>query len=115
MTTVDIIRDNKSIKKPELFSKNTFKLFATKILVFRAGEFTRFHTGIEITITENTDKFYCSLDRDFTEAVPGKNRIYLGLLNKSFIKDFQISKNDIIGFICFETKQNLTFNHAAPK
>ena len=84
MTTVEIIRDSKSIKKPELFSKNTLKLFAPKKLIFKAAEYTRIDTGIEINIPKNTDAFYCSLDRHFTEAAEAKNRIYLRLLNKSF-------------------------------
>ena len=68
MTTVEIIRDSKTIKKPELFPKNTLKLFAPKKLIFKAAEYTRIDAGVEINIPKNTDAFYCSLVRDFKEA-----------------------------------------------
>ena len=112
---VEIIGDSKSIKKTELFSKNTLKLFAPKKLIFEAPKYTRIDTDLEVNIPKNTNAFYCSLDRDFTKIDEEKHRIYLGLLNKLFIKDFCLKKGELIGFICFETKQNLTFNHATKK
>ena len=113
MRTVEIITDSKSIKKPELFSKNTLHLFAPKKIIFKAVEYTRIDTCIETNIPKNTGASYCSLNRDFTQADKGKSRIYLGLLNKSFIKDFCAKKEEFIGFICSKTKTKKTFNHAA--
>ena len=115
MKVVEIIRDINSISEPELFSKNVLKLFAPKKLIFKSAEYTRIDTGLEVNIPKNTNAFYCSLDKDFTEVDEGKHRIYLGLSSKSLIKDFCVKKGELIGFISFEAKQNLTFNHAAKK
>ena len=73
---------------------------------FKAAEYTRIDTDLEVNIPKNTDAFYCSLDRDFKEATEGKNRVYLSLLNKSLIKEFCMKKGELIGFICYKTKQN---------
>ena len=48
MSTFQVVRDSRAIKKPELFSSNVLKIFAPKTLKFKQAEYTRHDTGIVV-------------------------------------------------------------------
>ena len=48
MSTFEIGRDKRAIKKPELLSDNVLKIFAPRKLKLRQAEYTEYNTGIVV-------------------------------------------------------------------
>ena len=55
MLTVEIRRDNRAIKKPELFAGNISKVFVPKNFKFQPAEHTEYDTGIVVNLPKNVN------------------------------------------------------------
>ena len=105
MSTFEIIRDSKSIKKPQFLLNNALKIFARKKLKFKSAEYTEHDSRIVVNCPDNITAYYCSLNTEFKKLEPGKTRIYLRLLNPSFKDTLTVEKQGMIRFIFFDPKQ----------
>ena len=86
MLTVEIKRDDRVIKKPELFEGNTLKIFAPKNLKFQPAEYTEYDRGIVVNLPKNVK----SINKQLIKINAGNKRIYLELLSSSFTKEFTV-------------------------
>ena len=94
MLAVEIRRDSRAIKKLEVFAGNILKIFVPKNLKIQLAEYTEYDTGIVVNLPKNVNvnRYYCSIDKQFIKINSGNKRIYLGLLNSSFTKEFIVKK-----------------------
>ena len=65
MSTFEIIRDSKSIKKPQFLLNNALKIFAGKKLKFKSAEYTEHDSTIVVNCPDNITAYYCSLNTEF--------------------------------------------------
>ena len=92
MSTFEVVRDSRAIKKLELFSANVLKIFGSKNLKFKQTEYTERDTGIIVNLPDNINAYYCSTDKNFKKLNAGKTIIYLGLVNLAFTDELIIQK-----------------------
>ena len=65
MSTFEVVREGRAIKKPELFSDNVLKMFAPRTLKFKLAGYTEFDTGIIVNLPTNINRYYISVDIKF--------------------------------------------------
>ena len=69
--------------------------------------------GVVVSLPENSQGYLTSKFRtDEIEQIScKKQRLWIGILNKSLTEDIEIKKNSVLGFFVLKTKANIEIKH----
>ena len=99
---VRIISEKYNLKKPQKNKKNIFTLLYSlkKAIIEKAGTLS-IDTELLIKLPENSSAFVATKfeGQEFLKIGPTstKKRLWITLLNKSYLNKYQINKGDVIG------------------
>ena len=114
-STIVFKRGSKNVKKPLHLRSGVFLFYAPRKIRISSMRFERSDTDITVILPENSQGYFTSKFRmDKIEEVCGnKQRIWIGILNKSFTENIEIKKNRPFGFFVLEAKRNINIKHEA--
>ena len=114
-STIVFKRDIKNVKKPLHLKNGVFLFYAPKKIKISSMQFERFDTEITVILLENSREYFTSKFRtdEIEEACGNKQRIWIGILNKSLTEKIEIKKNRPSGFFVLETKGSINIKHEA--
>ena len=102
-------RDSKSIEKPLFLKDGVFLIYAPRKLKFPRAEFTKYDTEVTVTLPRDSQGFFGSKYKDEIEQFLSIiERLWIGILNKSFFKDIVIGKGQVLGFFVLKTDKRFT-------
>ena len=97
---VRIISEKYNLKKPQNNEKNIFTLYSLKKAIEKADTLS-IDTELLIKLPENSSAFVATKfeGQEFLKIGPTstKKRLWITLLNKSYLNKYQINKGDVIG------------------
>ena len=108
--TIRIFSEKIKIIDSQRFEKNIFSIFARKSLVIETAETEKIDTELLVELPENysaylTTKFENQNIKEFIG--PCKKRLWIEILNSSFLNKLNIKKGDLIGYLLFEPDKNV--------
>ena len=102
---VRIISEKNNLKKPKKNEKNIFTLYSPKKEIIKKADTISIDTEISIKLPENSSAFFVTKFED-QEMIkingPAKKRLWITLLNESYLNNYQIKKGDQIGYLIIE-------------
>ena len=103
---VRIISEKNNLKKPQKNEKNIFTLYSPKKeIIKKASDTISIDTEISIKLPENSSAYLVTKFED-QEIIkingPAKKRLWITLLNESYLNNYQIKKGDKIGYLIIE-------------
>ena len=107
-STIIFKRDNKNVKKPLHLKKwSVFIFYAARNLKIPSMQFERCNTEITLTLPKNSCGYFTSKFKQMKiEQVCGnKQRICIGILNRSLTEEVVIKKKISIHIFCFRNKR----------
>ena len=108
-------RDHPNVKKPKHLRKNVFILYLSRAVTVEQATCSKIDTNIGLN-WYNSNGFVTSKFRgdEIFEVVVETQRLWIEILNKSYIEHIQIKKGSPLGFIVIEP-DNLDFKHETTK
>ena len=108
--TIKILSDKIKMIDPQRFQKNIFSIFAQKSLVIETADIEKINTELLVDLPENysaylTTKFKNQAIKEFIG--PCKKRLWIEILNSSYLNKLNIKKGDLIGCLLFEPNENV--------
>ena len=108
--TIKILSDKIKMIDPQRFQKNIFSIFAQKSLVIETADIEKINTELLVDLPENysaylTTKFKNQTIKEFIG--PCKKRLWIEILNSSYLNKLNIKKGDLIGCLLFEPNENV--------
>ena len=102
--TIKILSDKIKMIDPQRFQKNIFSIFAQKSLVIETADIEKINTELLVDLPENysaylTTKFKNQTIKEFIG--PCKKRLWIEILNSSYLNKLNIKKGDLIGCLLF--------------
>ena len=98
---VRIISEKYNLKKPQKNEKNIFTLYSPKKAIIEKADTLSIDTELLIKLPENSSAFVATKfeGQEFLKIGPTstKKRLWITLLNKSYLNKYQINKGDVIG------------------
>ena len=102
---VKIISEKNNLKKPKKNEKTIFTLYSPKKEIIKKADTISIDTEISIKLPENSSAFLVTKFED-QEIIkvngPAKKRLWITLLNESYLNSYQIKKGDEIGYLIIE-------------
>ena len=104
------------MKKPKHLRKNIFILYSARAVTVEQATCSKIDTNITLILPKNSNGFVTSKFREeeIFEVVVETQRLWIEILNKSYIEHIQIKKCPPLGFIVIEP-DNLDFKHETKK
>ena len=102
---VRIISEKNNLKKPKKNEKNIFTLYSPKKEIIKKADTISIDTEISIKLPENSSAFLVTKfeDQEIIKIIgPAKKRLWITLLNESYLNNYQIKKGDEIGYLIIE-------------
>ena len=102
---IKIIPNKFNLIKPKKYEKNIFTIFAQRKLVIEKTDTETTDTELTIELPENCIVFLATKfeGQDIQKSIgPCRKRLWLTILNQSYIEKYQIDKGDLIGYLLFE-------------
>ena len=103
---VRIISEKNNLKKPQKNEKNIFTLYSPKKeIIKKASDTISIDTEISIKLPENSSAYLVTKfgDQEIIKINgPAKKRLWITLLNESYLNNYQIKKGDKIGYLIIE-------------
>ena len=108
--TIKILSDKIKMIDPQRFQKNIFSIFAQKSLVIETADIEKINTELLVDLPENysaylTTKFENQTIKEFIG--PCKKRLWIEILNSSYLNKLNIKKGDLMGCLLFEPNENV--------
>ena len=108
--TIRIFSDKMKIIDPQR-KKNIFSIFAKISLVTETADTEKIDTELLVELPENysaylTTKFKNQNIKEFIGPCK-KKRLWIEVLNSSFLNKLNIKKGDLIGYLLFESDKNI--------
>ena len=108
--TIKILSDKIKMIDPQRFQKNIFSIFAQKSLVIETADIEKINTELLVDLPENysaylTTKFENQTIKEFIG--PCKKRLWIEILNSSYLSKLNIKKGDLMGCLLFEPNENV--------
>ena len=102
-----IISEKRSLKKPKKKQKNIFTIYSPKKAIIEKSDMLLIDTEISIKLPERLTAFLATkFDGQEILKIIGpthaKKRLWITLLNKSYLSKYQIDKGDVIGYLIIE-------------
>ena len=102
-----LISKNCKLKQLKKNKKNIFTIFSLKKETIEEGDTAIFDTEILIKLPENTNAFLATKfeGQEIQKIIGptnGKKRLWISLLNESYLTNYQIKKGDVIGYLIIE-------------
>ena len=98
---VKTISEKYSLKKPQKNEKNIFTLYSPKKAIIEKADTLSIDTELLIKLPENSSAFVATKfeGQELLKIGPtsNKKRLWITLLNKSYLNKYQINKGDVIG------------------
>ena len=102
---VRIISEKNNLKKPKRNEKNIFTICSPKIETIKKADTLSIDTELSIKLPENSTAFLATKFKD-QEIIkltgPSKKRLWITLVNESYLNNCQIKKGDDIGYLVIE-------------
>ena len=102
---VKIISEKNNLKKPKKNEKTIFTLYSPKKEIIKKADTISIDTEISIKLPENSSAFLVTKfeDQEIIKIIgPAKKRLWITLLNESYLNNYQIKKGDEIGYLIIE-------------
>ena len=101
---VRIISEKNNFKKPKKNEKNIFTLYSPKKEIIKKADTISIDTEISIKLPENSSAFLVKFEDQEIIKInsPAKKRLWITLLNGSYLNNYQIKKGDKIGYLIIE-------------
>ena len=99
------ISEKNNLKKPKKNEKNIFTLYPPKKEIIKKADTISIDTEISIKLPENSSAFLVTKfeDQEIIKIIgPAKKRLWITLLNESYLNNYQIKKGDEIGYLIIE-------------
>ena len=105
MNLLELLQKKNNLKKPKKNEKNIFTLYSPEKEIIKKADTISIDTEISIKLTENSSAFLVTKFED-QEIIkinsPAKKRLWITLLNGSYLNNYQIKKGDKIGYLIIE-------------
>ena len=101
---IKLISNKFNLIKPKMYEKNIFTIIAQRKLVIEKADTETIDTELTIELPENCTVFLATeFERqDIQKFIgPCRKRLWLFILNQSYIENYQINKGDLIGYLLF--------------
>ena len=104
---VRIISENFNLKKPKKNEKNIFTIYSPKKGTIEKADTLTIDTELSIKLTENSTAFVATKFEGLEiQKIIGPNSckkiLWITLLNESYFSEYQINKEDVIGYLVIE-------------
>ena len=108
MGFISIIVENSRTKKPNKCEKNIFVIYSPKKEIIDEADTYLIDTEISIKLPENTEVYLLTKfeGQEIIKVIGltnGKKRLWINLLNESYLNKYYINKHDVIGYLVFES------------
>lgn len=108
MGFISIIVENSRTKKPKKCEKNIFVIYSPKKEIIDEADTYLIDTEISIKLPENTEVYLLTKfeGQEIIKVIGltnGKKRLWINLLNESYLNKYYINKHDVIGYLVFES------------
>ena len=102
---LELFQKKNNLKKPKKNEKNIFTSYSPKKEIIKKADTISIDTEISIKLPENSSAFLVTKFED-QEIIkvngPAKKRLWITLLNESYLNSYQIKKGDEIGYLIIE-------------
>ena len=104
---VKTISEKYSLKKPQKNEKNIFTLYSPKKAIIEKADTLSIDTELLIKLPENSSAFVATKfeGQEILKIIgptSTKKRLWITLLNESYLNKCQINKGDVIGYLIIE-------------
>ena len=102
---VRIISEKNNLKKPKRNEKNIFTIYSPKKETIKKADTLSIDTELSIKLPENSTAFLATKfeDQEIIKLTgPSKKRLWITLVNESYLNNCQIKKGDDIGYLVTE-------------
>ena len=101
---VRIISEKYNLKKPQKNEKNIFTLYSPKKAIIEKADTLSIDTELSIKLPENSSAFVATKfeGQEILKIIgltSTKKRLWITLLNESYLNKYRINKGDVIGYI----------------
>lgn len=108
MGFISIIVENSRTKKSKKCEKNIFVIYSPKKEIIDEADTYLIDTEISIKLPENTEVYLLTKfeEQEIIKVIGltnGKKRLWINLLNESYLNKYYINKHDVIGYLVFES------------
>ena len=98
---------NLNLKKPKKNDKNIFTIYSPKKVIIEEADTLLIDTKISIKLPENSTEFLATKfeGQEILKIIGPthtKKRLWITLLNESYLRKYQIDKGDVIGYLIIE-------------
>ena len=111
-----IKKNSSAIKNPKHMKRNVFIIYSPRHIKIEPASFKRIDTEIDVFLFENSRGLIIpKFNGDKLKKVSdGQHRLWIKILNRSFVDSIVITKNKPFGFLVIEP-ENLNFKHVPAK
>ena len=107
MSFASIISEKHNLKKPKKNEKNIFTIYSPKKAITEKADTLLIDTKISIKLPENltaflTTKFEGQEILKIIGPTHAKKRLWITLLNESYLRKYQIDKGDVIRYLIID-------------
>ena len=104
------------IKKPKHLKKNVFIVYSPRPVKIEPATSTKIDTEIVVLLPKNSKGLITSVFREdeINKFNSEQQRLWVGILNKSYEETLEIKKNNSLGFVVIEP-EHLIFKHETTK
>ena len=104
---VRIISEKYNLKKPQKNEKNIFTLYSPKKAIIEKADTLSIDTELSIKLPKNSSAFVVTKfeGQEILKIIgptSTKKRLWITLLNESYLNKYQINKGDVIGYLIIE-------------
>ena len=117
---VRIISEKFNLKKPQKNEKNVFTIYLPKKATIENADTLSLDTELLIKLPENSSAFVATKfeGQEILKIIGStstKKRLWITLLNESYLQKYQINKGDVIGYLIIEPENIKTHYEAKEK
>ena len=117
---VRIISEQFNLKKPQKNEKNVFTIYLPKKATIENADTLSLDTELLIKLPENSSAFVATKfeGQEILKIIGStstKKRLWITLLNESYLQKYQINKGDVIGYLIIEPENIKTHYEAKEK
>ena len=117
---VRIISEKYNLKKPQKNEKNIFTLYSPKKAIIEKADTLSIDTELSIKLPENSSAFVVTKfeGQEILKIIgptSTKKRLWITLLNESYLNKYHINKGDVIGYLIIEPDNIKTHYEEAKK
>ena len=114
---VRIISEKFNLKKPQKNEKNIFTIYSPKKATIEKADTLSIDTELSIKLPENSSAFVATKfeGQEILKIIgptSTKKRLWITLLNESYLQKYQINKGDVICYLIIELDNIKTYYEA---